>query len=633
MSLSTSRLYIPILFILAVAAPLSGQNTGSDASEPVVLNGHEQRHVITASAPRQTVLINQLIAGETYALIVPADPALGTCQPVPQPSDSQIPAQYDDVARKLVFTATQATMEFVLVYDCTWDAGNPPRHYVSITCETCVKKNLKDYVESVSAVLEVQGGASAEDLVKDVLIGGNCFDVAGVTFLGNGGQIGTFTNGQTNIGFNTGIIMATGDISVAPGPNDQDGASNGYGASTPDSDLALLTGGALFDRCGVEFDFTPTQALLSFNFVFASEEYCEYVNSQFNDVFGFFISGPGIPGGQENIAIIPGTTIPVAINNVNHLSYSGFYVNNQPASSNNLCGQQPATGPATNEVQYDGFTRKFTAIANVIPCETYRIKLKIADVGDGVWDSAVFLNAGSFAAGGNASVEWEVNGSTDIEQVYEGCGTVKLIFKRLGNNFATPLAVQYTIGGTATSGVDYTGLPPVVVIPSGQSEVALTINITNDLILEGQETIIIRLNNPCSCLNPEETLIILDLPVLEIVPDTVIICGAGTGTVSVTATNGVAPYTYQWQNGSQESSTSLFVGTSTNVRVTVTDACGKTKVATARIIVRPLPVAQLVPPAPQICELGEDALIKVNFIGTGPFTLEYKINGDIQPPI
>ncbi|MEQ1744747.1 MAG: choice-of-anchor L domain-containing protein [Saprospiraceae bacterium] len=632
MSLSTSRICFALISIFAVSLPLFGQNGANGPATPIILDGHQQRHVVTATTQEQLLRIEQLVSGETYSLVVPDDPALGACRPELKAEGAEV-LQYDKQAHQLVFKANKTAMEFVLSYDCTWDVASPPRHYVSIVCQTCVKKDLKEYVESMSAVLEVQGGLSAEDLVKDVLIGGNCFDVTGVTFEGNGGQIGTFTQGQTNIGFNTGVIMATGDIGVAPGPNNQDGASNGYGVSTPDADLALLTTGALFDRAGIEFEFTPTQPILSFNFVFASEEYCEYVNSQFNDVFGFFISGPGIPGGQQNIAVIPTTNIPVAINNVNHLSFSGFYVNNQPASSTNLCGQNPATGPAVNEVQYDGFTRKFTAIANVQPCETYRMKLKIADVGDGVWDSAVFLNAGSFAAGGNASVEFEINGSTDIEQVYEGCGTVKLIFKRLGNNLSLPLSVQYVIGGTATTGVDYTGLPPVMVIPAGQSEVTLTINITNDLIIEGEETLFVRLNNPCSCLNPEETIIILDLPVLAIQPDTVIICGPGSGTVSVEVLDGVAPFTYNWQNGSQEATSTMFVGTSTNVRVTVTDACGKTKVATARINVRPLPIAQLIPPAPQICNLGETALIKVNFIGSGPFSLEYKHNGDVQPVI
>ncbi len=615
-----------------VVFPLFGQDGSNGPATPVQLDGRQQRHVITANSAQQILQIQHLFVGETYSLIVPADPALGACRPDVSAADAATVLRYDDAARQLVFKATQENMDFLLTYPCSWSADDPPRHYVSIVCETCVKKNLKSYIESSAAVLEVQGGQSAEDLVKDVLIGGNCFDITGVTFQGNGGQIGTFSNGLTNIGFNTGVIMATGDISLAPGPNDQDGASAGYGSSTPDADLATLTGGALFDRANIEFDFTPTQSPLTFNFVFASEEYCEYVGTQYNDVFGFFISGPGIPGGQQNIALIPSTTIPVAINNVNHLSYSGFYVNNQPLSSANLCGQKASLGQAVNEIQYDGYTRKFTAVANVQPCQTYHIKLKIADVGDGVWDSAVFLNAGSFDAGGNASVEWVVNDVPDATDVYEGCGTVKLIFHRLGNNFSTPLPVQFTVTGTATPGIDYGAIPPVIIIPAGSDTYILNVPITNDGITEGQESVIITLNNACSCLHPQQILLINDLPALDAVADTVTICGSGVATVNVNVLSGVEPYTYHWQNNSNEPTATFFVGTSTNVRVTVTDACGKTKVVTARINVNPLPTAQLLGPAPQLCP-GQDAVIKVKFTGIGPFELVYAYNGDPQPPI
>lgn len=607
---------------------------GQDAEETLLLlDGHKQRHLITAQQPKQLLRIEQLIVGETYALIVPEDPVLGTCRPKPSAADASTAVlSYDEATRVLTFKASAKSMDFWLQYDCTWPGDNPPRHHLTIQCQTCVKKSLKEFLESSAAVLQVQSGYSAEDLIKDVLIGGDCFDISGITPLGNGGQVGTFTNGQTNIGINTGVIIATGDISVAPGPNNQDGASAGYGVSTPDPDLATLTAGALFDLGGFEFDFKPTQSTLSFQFVFASEEYCEYVGTQYNDVFGFFISGPGIPGGQANIALIPNTSIPIAINNVNHQSYSAFYVNNQPASSGNLCGQQPATGPAVNEVQYDGFTRRFTAVANVIPCETYRMKLKIADVGDGVWDSAVFLAANSFSAGGNVTAEWEVNGSTEVDRVFEDCETVRIRFRRRGAP-NTPLAVQYTIGGTATNGVDYTGLPQVAVIPAGQSEVVYTVRILSDGILEGNETIILTINNSCSCDKAEPTLIIMDLPVLNAIPDTVTICGSGSATVGVTALDGVPPYTYQWQNGSTETTTTVFVGTSTNLRVTVTDACGKTRVATARVNVRPLPIAQLFPPAPVLCGPGQTAQIRINFIGSGPFNLEYKINNIVQPTL
>lgn len=634
MGLFTSRFCASLTLILLSVYHLWGQDSNDMAKEtPLTIDGHKQRHVITARQPHQMLRIERLIVGETYALIIPDDPTLGVCRPTPRMADPNMPVLgYDAVARSLTFKAAGPVMDLWLDYNCAWPNENPPSHYITIQCQTCLKKHWRDLVESGAAVLQVQAGASAEELIKDVLIGGDCFDITNITPLGVADQIGTFSNGLTNIGINTGVIIATGGIHIAPGPNNSDGASAGYGASTPDPDLAMLTNGALFDRAGFEFDFKPTQAQITFQFVFASEEYCEYVGTQYNDVFGFFISGPGIPGGQENIAIIPGTNTPITINNVNHQSYSAFYVNNQPASSGNLCGQQPASGPAVNEVQYDGFTRRFTATANVIPCETYRMKLKIADVGDGVWDSAVFLAANSFSAGGSVKAEWEVNGSTDVDRVFEDCETVRIRFTRRGN-LNVPLAVQYTIGGTATYGVDYTGLPPVAVIPAGQREVFYTVRIINDGILEGNETIILTITNSCSCEQSEPTLIIMDLPVLKATPDTVTICGQGTATVSVEAFDGVPPYTYQWQNGSTETSTTLFVGTSTNVRVTITDACGKTRVATARINVRPLPVAQLFPPAPVLCEPGDTALIRVNFIGSGPFNFEYKINGLVQPTL
>lgn len=616
--------------LLAAASTVQGQASNA----PVVLDGHLQRHVITAQTASQVLTLTKLIAGETYSLSVPDDPSMG-CMPDIQaesPATNIVGGSVE--AHQLRFKASDTTMSFILNYPCAWEASNPPRHYVSIVCETCRKTSFKEYLKTM-ATLEVSPGGSAEDLVKEVLIGGNCFDVTNVTFNGQGGQIGTFASGQTNIGFPSGMIMASGDCSVAVGPNDSDNASGGYGNSTPDADLTQLSGsGSLFDLANIEFDFTPTQSPLSFEYVFGSEEYCEYVGSQFNDAFGFFISGPGITGpfgGAANIATIgPGTY--VSINNVNHISNSGLYVNNQPATSGNLCGQNPSAGVATNEVQFDGFTKKLTAVAQVIPCSTYHIKLKICDVGDGIFDSGVFIKAGSFDGGGNASVEWLVNDQPDVNEVYEGCGTVKLVFDRVGGAATNPLVVQYTISGTATSGADYSPIPLVAVIPAGQDKLTINVNIVNDLIAEGAETIVIKLTNPCSCLEPQITLTILDLLPLAAIADTTTICGPGVGTVSVNGIDGAEPYSYHWSTGSTEQSISQFVSVSTNFKVTVSDNCGKTYVTTARIIVKPPPTAKLLPPAPQICP-GQPATIQVTFTGTGPFSLVYTLNGDPQTQI
>ncbi|MEO6037523.1 MAG: choice-of-anchor L domain-containing protein, partial [Saprospiraceae bacterium] len=367
------------------------------ATDPqLAVDAHQTRHVLTPSTPHPTLRVFNLVLGKTYSLILPEDEKLTGCQPTASALDlGAQKSEFDPVTHQLKFTAITPTMDFRLDYPCDWDTDHPPTHFISVVCESCTQKNLKEAVQDM-ATLEVTGGFTAEDLVKDVLIGGNCFDITNVTYSGQGGQIGTFSNGLTNIGFSTGMVMATGDISVCPGPNDQDNASAGYGTGTGDIDLSTLTGGATFDMADIEFDFTPTQSPLTFQFVFASEEYCEYVNSAFNDVFGFFVSGPGITG-NGNIALLPLSTTPVAINNVNHLTNSAYYVNNT-GSGGTLCGQNASFLAAVNEVQFDGFTRKMTATANVQVCQTYHIKLKIADVGDGIFDSAVFLSAGSFDA-------------------------------------------------------------------------------------------------------------------------------------------------------------------------------------------------------------------------------------------
>ncbi|MFN4081690.1 MAG: choice-of-anchor L domain-containing protein, partial [Saprospiraceae bacterium] len=619
--------------MISLAAHTLSAQTSPDNMGVIEIDAYFQRHTISVETPGQILTFNNLIVGETYHFVIPDDPGLAGCRPKVSmlSPDATLMEEPSDLFG-VKFVAVSASLSVMLSYPCSWSADNPLAHPISIACMTCRKSKLKDYISSMDvAVLEV-GGASAEELVRDVLIGGDCFDIAGLTFSGFGDQIGTFSNGQTNIGIATGVIMATGGIGVAPGPNNAPNASAGYGASTPDADLQLLSGsGAIFDKAEISFSFTPTQSPVLFEYVFASEEYCEYVNSQFNDAFGFFLSGPGINGpfsGAENIAQVGGAY--VAINSINHLVNAGLYVNNQPADQN-LCGQNPAMGVAVNEVQYDGFTRRLTAIAAVQPCQTYNIKLKVADVGDGIFDSAVFLRAGSFSAGGNVSVQFQVNGEP-ANEVFEACGQVQLIFTRVGGGTQS-IPVQFTIGGTATPGVDYTPIPPIVVIPSGQQQAIVNITIFNDMILEGEESIIITLANPCSCLNPEEILIIKDRPQLDAIADTVSICGpSGIATVGVAVLDGVEPFTFQWSNGSTSQEITPFVPTSTNFRVTVTDGCGSTVVRTARIIVNPVPIAQLFPPGPQLCP-GGSAQIPMNFIGQGPFILNYTINGVQQFPV
>ena len=171
------------------------------------------------------------------------------------------------------------------------------------------------------------------------------------------------------------------------GPNNNSGATtnwNGVSTEHGDADLDDLINGSTFDAVVLEFDFIPQGDTVEFQYIFASEEYPEFVFS-FNDVFAFFISGPGISGGVQNLALVPGTSDPVSINTINSSTNSALYTPNGTGS----VGESQYTNPKV--VQFDGFTVPLTAISKVTPCKTYHLKIAIADVADGSYDSGVFL--------------------------------------------------------------------------------------------------------------------------------------------------------------------------------------------------------------------------------------------------
>jgi len=239
-------------------------------------------------------------------------------------------------------------------------------------------------------------------LAQNVLLGQGV-NISNVKFNGStvnsnsiSDQIAKFDNGATtNIGINKGIILSTGNAIIAKGPNDQNQAT--LPTLVPfegDVDLLILTNNQSIRNVALlEFDFIPMGNKLSFNFIFASDEYPEFVNDTYNDNFGFFISGPGITGpysgNAKNIALIPNSLLPVSINNINNgksnsgpCEYCQYYVDN--------------TGG--NSIQYDGFTKVIQAASDVQCGETYHIKLAIANVDDNNYDSAVFIEGASFSS-------------------------------------------------------------------------------------------------------------------------------------------------------------------------------------------------------------------------------------------
>jgi hypothetical protein len=206
---------------------------------------------------------------------------------------------------------------------------------------------------------------------------------------------GTFSGAVSPLGISSGIVLTSGTAVSVDNPASffASPEDNGTGG---DANLTALSGNPTLDACVIEFDFVPLGDSIKFNYQFGSEEYPVYTCSQFNDVFGFFISGPGY-GSPTNIAKVPGTNIPVAINSINSGSASpGFpFANCTGMGAGSPFPSFFINNVGGGTVAYDGLTRVLTAKAAVTPCATYHFKLGVADATDHILSSGVFLQEGS----------------------------------------------------------------------------------------------------------------------------------------------------------------------------------------------------------------------------------------------
>ncbi|MDB4180258.1 choice-of-anchor L domain-containing protein [Flavobacteriaceae bacterium] len=243
---------------------------------------------------------------------------------------------------------------------------------------------------------------TVEELVTEILINNECADISNITYstgtnFDDVNGIGYFSEISDNFEFSQGIILSSGDASLGTGPNPGIGNESSGDFGWPgDIDLTTLleqTDSAndnTNNASVIEFDFVPISNNISFRFIMASEEYDQgSFECSFSDIFGFFLTNED--GVTTNLAVLPDSDTPILVTNIHpdngvcgaaNPEYFGSYVEE---------GESP--------IAYDGYTRAFTAQSEVIPGQTYHIKLAVADAGDSALDTAVFLEGGSFDLG------------------------------------------------------------------------------------------------------------------------------------------------------------------------------------------------------------------------------------------
>ena len=231
-----------------------------------------------------------------------------------------------------------------------------------------------------------------------------------------------------------GLILSTGNSFNVAGFNNSHNQSSTFGdigSPQKDPDLSAIIKENLYDICSIEFDFVPLDNSIQFNYQFGSDEYPEYVGTAYNDIFAFIVSDEN---SAKNIALVPGTTVPVSINTINFKTNAEHFIDNNPFTQVLIKRQQPIKStyhrtfpgrvwqgikifftasdieegdrlviqPDPNllktidanlyrNLRYDGITKKLVAQAYVVPYKKYHLKIVIADASDNIYDSGVFI--------------------------------------------------------------------------------------------------------------------------------------------------------------------------------------------------------------------------------------------------
>jgi len=435
---------------------------------------------------------------------------------------------------------------------------------------------------------------------------GNGITATNITFQGIDTAFGFFNGTKSNVGMDTGVIICNGGIGLAQGPNQKTndngdgkwttynyGSTNGWpNANTyEDQDLATLIGTTLSNTYScflLQFDFIAPSDSVEFQYVFGSnEEPCFYKDTYYDD-FGFFLSGPGIAGtytnGAINLATIPGSATAVSIKNVNCSGNSQYYVcNSPPASSGSNCSETtvcsncPASVAVTT-VGYGGFTTVLTAKAKVQCGQKYHIKLGVGNIGNGKFDSGVFLKGGSFKPTTNPVIV---------------------------SSTATSTCAGSPITLTATGGTSYTWSPATNLSATTGASVTATPTVATTYTVVGSIA--------SGCVDTSKIAISINpTPTLLLISSSKSLCSGGSANLNV---SGASTYTWTPTTGLSCATCSNPTASpvvTTQYYVTGTNANGcKSKDSVTITVAASLSVTATASPSPTIC-LGDSTILNAS---------------------
>ncbi|WP_417366726.1 choice-of-anchor L domain-containing protein [Flavobacterium beibuense] len=331
---------------------------------------------------------------------------------------------------------------------------------------------------------------TVEQLVENVLISSECALVSNITSqtgtnFGQANGISYFSQNNSSFPFADGVILATGSVQEAPGPYPNNNTGTQTNAWVGDADLSAIIAeggntGTLNNASILEFDFTPLTNQITFDFMFASQEYGTF-QCNFSDAFAFILTdldNPDPETNTTNLAVIPGTTIPVSVVNIRDNQYNTGCDSQNPE----YFGSYNQDNPYGSAIGYRGQTVVMTAAGPVVPGGNYHIKLVIADYNDSIFNSAVFLAGGSFDIGGlDLGVDLTVPGGNAI------CDQQETIIETDLDPDLYDFVWSVTDDEGVTTQLDETG-PSLVVNQTGDYTVVVNYEGT-DCILEGTKRV------------------------------------------------------------------------------------------------------------------------------------------------